>query len=97
SRRSGAWKTLALVKNARRRMAKVCQPANVLRLDVRAPRQKAALHGRRVWPVARMEPRSRPGLAFNRTPAARRTAASRATSELHLQTRARFMGAGRQS
>ena len=45
------------------RLAEVRQPADVLRLDVRASGQEAALHGRRIRPVARVEPRHQPRLA----------------------------------
>ena len=55
--------------------------ARALRLHVRAPGQEAAVHGRRVRPVARVEPRSQPRLAPARRAAARRAAALRAGSE----------------
>ena len=48
-----------LSQNAGRRMAEVRQSPDVSGVDVRAPRQKAALHGRRIRPVERMEPRYR--------------------------------------
>ena len=59
------------------------------------PGKKAAFHGRRIRSMARMEPRSKPRLAFARRAAARRTAAARATSQLHLQERTGALAAGR--
>ena len=58
-------------QDARRRLAAVRQPAPALRLHVGASGQEAALHGRRVRPAARVEPRRQPRLAACR--AARRT------------------------
>ena len=52
-------KALAHQQNAGRRMAEVRESPDVLRVDVRASGQEAALHGRRVRAAARMEPRSR--------------------------------------
>ena len=46
-------------ENAGRRMAEVCQPPNVLRVDVRASRQEAAFHGRRIRTSPRVESRRR--------------------------------------
>ena len=56
-------------------LAEVRQPAAPVRLDARPARQEAALHGRRVRPVAGVEPRHQPGLA-----PARRAAPSRAAA-----------------
>ena len=56
ARRSGARQGLAARPDAGRPVAEVRQPAAALRLHVDAPRQEAAVHGRRVRPVERMEP-----------------------------------------
>ena len=58
---------------------------DALRLHVRASGQEADVHGRRVRPVARVEPRSQPRLAPARRAAARRPAAVRAGSQPHLR------------
>ncbi len=63
ARRSGARQAIAAGKNARRRLAEVRQPAAAFGLHVRAARQEAAVHGRRIRPAARMEPRRPAGLA----------------------------------
>ncbi len=57
ARRSGARQGLAARQDAGRRLAEICQSAHVLRMDVCASRQEAALHGRRIWPVAGVESR----------------------------------------
>ena len=57
ARRGRARQGLAARQDARRRLAEVRQPAPALRLHVRAAGQEAALHGRRVRAVARVEPR----------------------------------------
>ena len=54
-------------QDARRPLAAVRQPAPALRLDVGAPGQEAAVHGRRVRPVARVEPRPRARLGPHAT------------------------------
>src|SRR6266849_4271342 len=77
-------------------MAEICQSSNVLRVDVRPSRQKAAFHGWRVRPMARMEPRYESRLATCRFSAARWIAAVGAAFEFHLQERARALAAGRQ-
>ena len=59
---------------------KFAQPADVLRVDVRASRQEAALHGRRVRPMARVESRHSPRLAPLQFPGARRPQAPRAST-----------------
>src|SRR5438876_4701923 len=94
SRRSRAWQALTFVEDAGRRMAKVCQSQNVSCVDVRTSREKAALHGRRIRSVARMEPRSKSGLVLNPAAAARWVAASGSTSQLHLQERTGVVGPG---
>ncbi len=55
ARRSGARQGLAARPDAGRPVAEVRQPAAAVRLHVDAPRQEAAVHGRRVRPVERME------------------------------------------
>ena len=52
-----------LSQDARRRLAAARQPARALRLHVGAPRQEAAVHGRRARPGAGVEPRAQPRLA----------------------------------
>ena len=52
ARRSRARQRLAARQDARRRLAEIRQPPRALRLHVRAAGQEAALHGRRVRPVA---------------------------------------------
>ncbi len=54
ARRSGPRKTLPARKNARRRLAKIRQPAAALRLHVRAPGQEASFHGQRTRPAQRI-------------------------------------------
>ena len=56
-RRGGARQGLAARQDARRPLAAVRQPARLLRLHVGPSRQEAAVHGRRVRPGARVEPR----------------------------------------
>ena len=63
ARRGGARQGLAARQDAGRRLAAVRQPALLLRLHVGAPGQEAAVHGRRVRPAARVEPRRRARLA----------------------------------
>ena len=48
-----------IAQDAGRRLAAVRQPAPAVRLHVGAAGQEAAVHGRRVRPVARVEPRAR--------------------------------------
>ena len=55
ARRSGARQRLAARPDAGRPVAEVRQPAAAVRLHVDAPGQEAAVHGRRVRPVERME------------------------------------------
>ncbi len=55
ARRSGARQGLAAGPDARRPVAEVRQPAAAVRLHVDAPGQEAAVHGRRVRPVERVE------------------------------------------
>ena len=75
ARRSGARQGLAARQDAGRRLAEVRESADVLRVDVRASRQEAALHGRGIRPVARVESRPEPRLAPERLARARRPAA----------------------
>src|SRR5579862_4504374 len=53
-------------------MATARQPPFALRLPVRTPRQEALVHGERVRPIERVEPRFIPGLAPDGKPRARR-------------------------
>ena len=71
ARRRRPRQAVAPGQDAGRRLAEVRQPAAALRLHVRPAGQEAAVHGRRVRPVAGMEPRHEPRLA-----PARRAAAS---------------------
>src|SRR5262249_28251863 len=84
-RRNRVRQTLAVIQDAGRRMAEVCQSADVSRVDVRAARQKAALHGRRIWPVERMEPRHTTRLGTTEVAAPRQSAPAGATLELYVQ------------
>ena len=59
ARRGRARQGLAARQDAGRRLAEVRQPAPAVRLHVRPARQEAALHGRRVRAVERVEPTSR--------------------------------------
>ncbi len=61
-RRGGAWQGLDARQDAGRLVAEVCEPADVLRVDVRASREEAAVHGRRVRPEPGVEPRQEPRL-----------------------------------
>ena len=81
ARRGRARQGLAARQDAGRRLAEARQPARALRLHVRPSGQEAAVHGRRVRPVARVEPRRQPRLAPARLPAARGDAALRARPE----------------
>ena len=65
-------------------LAEVCQPADVLRVDVCASGQEAALHGRRVRPVAGVESQSVARLAPHAVSRARRPAPARPASQLGL-------------
>src|SRR3546814_7952240 len=56
-RSGGVRQEGAAREDARRPLAAVRQPEAALRLDVVAPRQEAALHGRGIRPVERVEPR----------------------------------------
>ena len=89
ARRGRARQGLAARQDAGRRLAEVRQPAPAARLPVDAAGQEAALHGRRVRPVARVEPRDEPRLAPARRPRARRPAALGARPEHALPRRAR--------
>ncbi len=97
ARRGGARQGLDAGQDARRPLAEVRQPAGLLRLHVRSPRQEAAVHGQRVRPGARMGPRAQPGLASEQRPASRRHAGAGARPEppdarLRLAAPARFRG-----
>ena len=63
ARRGRARQGLAARQDARRRLAALRQPAPAVRVHVRAAGQEAAVHGRRVRAVARVEPRRQPRLA----------------------------------
>ena len=54
-RRGGARQTLVAGPDAGRRLAAVRQPADAAGLSMAVPRQEAAVHGRRIRPVRRME------------------------------------------
>ena len=94
-RRSRLRQTFAVIEDARRRMAEVRQSSDVSGVDVRASRQKAAVHGRRIRPAQRMEPRHKSRLGFGAVAPPRRIAPSCSASQPHLQKRARLMGSGR--
>ena len=80
-RRGRARQGLAPRQDAGRPLAALRQPARLFRLHVGASRQEAPVHGRRVRPGARVEPRPQPRLAPARRPhASRRSAISCATS-----------------
>ena len=68
-RRGRARQGLDSRQDAGRPLAAIRQPARLLRLHVGASRQEAPVHGRRVRPGARVEPRSQPRLAPPRGPA----------------------------
>src|SRR6202023_3458139 len=84
-RRSRARQGFVIEQNAGRSLAKVRQPPHVLRLDVRSPRQKAAVHGMRNRPVARMESQSKHRLAPTPIPLARWPKTAGPASQFHLQ------------
>ena len=71
------------------RWQKFANAARAVRLHVRAPGQEAAVHGRRVRPVAGVEPRREPRLAPARPTRASRHAAVRPRPERVLPARAR--------
>src|SRR3954469_18051057 len=50
-RRSRVRQTLAFIQNAGRRMAEIRESADVSGVDVRAPRKKVDVHGRRIRPT----------------------------------------------
>ena len=75
ARRGGARQTLDPRPHAGRRMAALRQPARLLRLHVRPSRQEADVHGLRVRPGHRVEPRPQPAVASAR-PAERISACS---------------------
>ncbi len=78
--------------HAGRSVAALRQPARLLRLHVRPPRQEADVHGLGVRPGHRMEPRRQPALAPAAAGAARRHAASGARPQSPLP---RHAGAAR--
>src|SRR6202035_2696525 len=53
-RRNRPWQALVAFQNAGGCLAKIRQSADVLCVDVRTPREKASLHGRRIRAMARM-------------------------------------------
>src|SRR5438067_6391210 len=57
ARRGGARQELADRQDDRRRVAALREPASPLRLDDLAAGQEAAVHGRRVRAIPRVEPR----------------------------------------
>src|SRR5207237_6933731 len=61
-RRGGAREGVAPYQDGGRRLAEVRQPARDVFLDVGASGQEAALHGQRIRPAGRGEPRSQPRL-----------------------------------
>ena len=88
ARRGRARQTLAARQDAGRRLAEVRDAADALRVHVGPSGQEAAVHGRRVRPVARVESRRQPRLASARRPGARGHAALRPGAELALPRRA---------
>ena len=72
ARRGRARQGLAARQDARRPLAEAREPARAVRLHVGAPRQEAAVHGRRVRAGARVEPRALARLAPARAARARR-------------------------
>ncbi len=104
ARRGGVRQGLADQQDARRRVAAVCQPAPAARPHVGAPGQEAAVHGRRVRPAARMEPRRCARLVAADQPLPRRAAAlgrgpeppvSRRTGAARARFRRRRLRVGR--
>ncbi len=77
ARRGRPSQGVAHRQDARRPLAALRQPARAVRLDVGAPRQEAALHGRRVRAVGGVEPRPLARLAPPRRARPRRHAAPR--------------------
>ena len=88
ARRGRARQVLAGGQDAGRRLAEARQREAPARRPVRAARQEAALHGRRVRPVARVGPRPRARLESARASAAPRRAAVRRGPEPALPRRA---------
>ena len=74
------------------RWQQVRQPARAVRLHVGAAGQEDALHGQRVRPMARMEPRRKPRLEPARICRASRTAGAGARSQPALSRRAGAVG-----
>ena len=89
ARRGGARQTLDPRPHAGRRMAALCEFARLLRLHVRASRQEADVHGLRVRPGHRMEPRPQPAVASARPAEASRRAAAGSRSQQALPRRRR--------
>ena len=92
ARRGRARQGLAARQDAGRSLAAARQPARAVRLHVGAPRQEAAVHGRRAGPGARVEPRAQPRLAPARAPRAPRRADARRRPQPLLPRRARALG-----
>ena len=88
-RRGGARQGLDDRQDARRPLAALREPARLLRLHVDAPGQEAPLHGRRVRPGARVEPRHLARLASPGQRGARGRAARRARPQPGLPRRGR--------
>ncbi len=81
-------------QDARRRLAAVRRPARAVRLHVGAPRQEAAVHGRRVRPAPRVGARGGARMVGDRDAGARRAAALGGRHEPRLPRRARLAPGG---
>ena len=92
ARRGRARQTLDPRPHAGRLMAALRQPARLLLVHVRPSRQEADVHGRRIRPGHRVEPRHRPALAPDRTGQPRRHPAAGARPQQALP---RHAGAAR--
>ena len=87
ARRGRARQGLAAHEDAGRPLAEAREPALAVRLHVGAPRQEAAVHGRRVRAGARVEPRrARSTGTCSRTPSTRACSRSCATSTTSTAT-----------
>src|SRR6185369_7639092 len=86
ARRSGPRQRLAAGPDAGRPVAEVCKPAALVRLHVVAPWQEAVVHGRRIWPMAGVEPRRVAPVAPSAVAVAPRRAAIPGRPQRFVQT-----------
>src|SRR5215211_8961361 len=83
-RRNRVRQTFIVIQDARGRVAEICQSPDVSGVDVRTPRKKVGVHGRRIRSIQRMEPRHPARLGTTEAAAPRRRPPAGSTFELYL-------------